>query len=395
MDSDIYTALIKSESKYRELVENANSIILRWSQDGLITYFNEFAQKFFGFTEEEIIGKHVMDTIVPKSESTGRDLRPLMEDICANPKSHESNINENITKNGDRVWVAWTNKVLTDDDGNIIGALSIGADITKQYQLEEELRHAHKMEAIGQLAGGVAHDFNNMLQGILGYAQMLKSKADDERQERLSQNIIDITKNAADLVKQLLTFSRQDKLTISKVDVHGIINDVTSMLSHTVDKKISIEKELNANLSNVMGDASLLKNAFLNLALNAKDAMPNGGVLKFTSKVKTINKKNRINSNLKLNEGDFLHIKVSDNGLGMDNVTRSKIFDPFFTTKEVGQGTGLGLSTVYGTIINHDGAIICKSSPNNGCCFDIYLPLSSQNENNSNIVKNILAKDTI
>lgn len=375
-EEDVYKALRESEARYRELVENANSIILRWSKDGIITYFNEYAQKFFGYSKEEIIGKHVMDTIVPDNESSGRNLRPLMEDICKNPEKYESNINENVTKSGKRVWVAWTNKVLSDEDGNIIGALSIGSDITKQHQLEEELRHAHKMEAVGQLAGGIAHDFNNMLQGILGCAQLIRRNTENEKQTRHANNIIKTSHQAADLIKQLLTFSRQDKLQKSKFDVHNIIEEVISILSHTIDRKISINKKLYAPISSVVGDAPLIKNALLNIAINAKDAMQNGGILTFNSMITFVTTTEKINSKLELNKGSYLYLTIEDTGIGMSEDIRKKIFEPFFTTKETGQGTGLGLSTVYGTITNHNGAVNCISKPNEGSKFEIYLPLN-------------------
>lgn len=376
MKNDVYEALRKSEARYRELLENANSIILRWSRDGLITYFNEYAQKFFGYTEEEIIGKHVMDTIVPENESTGRDLSPLMDDICNNPEKYESNINENITKSGKRVWVAWTNKILNDDAGNILGTLSIGTDITKQHELEEELRHAHKMEAVGQLAGGIAHDFNNMLQGILGSAQLIVRNTENKTQTRHANNIISASQQASGLIKQLLTFSRQKKLQVSIVNVHHIIDEVISILSHTIDKKISIKKSLNAPISSIVGDASSIENALLNLALNAKDAMRNGGQMTFTSMITFNTEAEQINPKLKLNKGYYLYLTIEDNGIGINEDIREKIFDPFFTTKEVGQGTGLGLSTVYGTIVNHKGAINCLANQDKGCKFEIYLPLN-------------------
>lgn len=370
----IYQALRKSEERYRELVEHANSIILRWDKNGTITFFNEYAQHFFGYTEDEIIGQHVVGTIVPASESTGRDLRPLMEHICHFPEEHRYNVNENITKRGERVWVAWTNKVLTDEQGEMIGVLSIGTDITKQRMLEEELRQAHKMQAIGELAGGIAHDFNNMIHGIIGYGEVIQQLTCDARISEYITHILTTAHHAAELTKQLLTFARKGKYQLSDCNTHEIIRDVCTMLERTIDRRIRIDQQLSADRPHVLGDSTQLKSALLNLGINAKDAMPNGGALCFTTSNISIEKPAQI-SDFDIEPGQYLLINISDSGTGMSAEVRRRIFEPFFTTKESGRGAGLGLAAVYGTTHLHKGAIQCQSSEGEGSSFDLYLPI--------------------
>ncbi|WP_295801384.1 PAS domain S-box protein [uncultured Microbulbifer sp.] len=369
----VYEALRKSEERYRELVEHANSIILRWDRSGIITFFNEYAQNFFGFSEQEIIGQHVVGTIVPENESTGRDLRPLMDHICTHPEEHRYNINENITKNGRRVWIAWTNKLLTDEQGEPIGVLSIGSDITKQRLLEEELRQAQKMQAIGELAGGIAHDFNNMIHGIAGFAEVIHQTTVDSKIAEYASQILTTAHHAAELTKQLLTFARKGAYRLSDCNTHDIVLDVCTMLERTIDRKIQVRQFLDAARPHVKGDSAQLKSALLNLAINAKDAMPSGGTLTFSTRNVEVTEPVSI-SDFQIAPGHYLLINVTDSGTGMTEEVRQRIFEPFFTTKASGRGAGLGLAAVYGTTHLHKGAIQCRSSAGEGSSFDLYLP---------------------
>ncbi len=370
----VYDALRKSEERYRELVEHANSIILRWDKNGIITFFNEYAQRFFGFNEQEIIGQHVIGTIVPETESTGRDLAPLMEHICNHPEEHRYNINENITRSGARAWIAWTNKILTDDDGNTIGVLSIGSDITKQRQLEEELRQAQKMQAIGELAGGIAHDFNNMIHGIAGFAEIIHQTTCDTRISEYASQILTTARHATELTRQLLTFARKGAYQLNDCNTHDIIRDVCAMLKRTIDRKILIRQALDADHPHIKGDSAQLKSALLNLGINAKDAMPSGGTLIIRTSDVVVEAPLSI-SDFQLDPGKYLKINVSDNGAGMPETVRQRIFEPFFTTKASGRGAGLGLAAVYGTTHLHKGAIQCRSDIGIGSSFDLYLPI--------------------
>ncbi len=259
------------------------------------------------------------------------------------------------------------------------GVVAMVHDNTEQHRLEETLRQSQKMEAVGQLAGGIAHDFNNQLTSIQGYAQLLRRDATAtgrEKPTKWADNLLLGVQRASDVTHKLLAFARKGKIKSVSVDMHDIINEVITMLHHSIDKKIIIIKELKAGSARITGDPSLLQNALLNLALNARDAMPNGGTLRFSTEVRT-----DCSHHSKAPEANkiipCLAIRVGDTGCGIPPELSIKVFDPFFTTKEPGKGTGMGLAAVYGTIKDHHGIITVDSTVGTGTVFTICLPLSS------------------
>ncbi|HEY3320651.1 MAG TPA: PAS domain S-box protein [Planctomycetota bacterium] len=373
-----------SEEKYRELVENANCIILRWACDGHITFINEFGSTFFGYTEAELIGRHVVGAIVPQTESTGRDLRPLMDEICADPKKFERNVNENMRRNGERVWIAWTNKTVFDESGQVKEIFSIGSDITDRKRAEEilkeseaRLRQSEKMTAIGQLAGGIAHDFNNQLTGIMGYADMLAARMEDGDLRQFAQNIVVATRRAADLTQKLLAFGRKGKYLSVPVGVHQLLGEAVAILERSIDKRIRIRPILKAEPAVVLGDPSQLENAILNLALNGRDAMPEGGELTFETEVMTLNEEQCRDNPYEIAPGQYLRVAITDTGCGMSDEVKKHLFEPFFTTKKPGQGTGMGLASVYGAVRNHRGTISVYSEVGHGTTVRLCLPLGT------------------
>ncbi len=242
---------------------------------------------------------------------------------------------------------------------------------------EEKLRQSEKMQAIGQLAGGVAHDFNNQLMGITGYADLLQeSVKSDPKLLRYVENILLASRRAADLTAQLLAFARKGKYLSVAVDIHKTIQEVIVLLSHSIDKQINIRRHLRASPCITTGDPTQLQSAILNLALNARDAMPNGGEMIFTTDIVTFNEpRSWDNPPFDLTPGRYLSIGVSDTGEGMSLEVRRHIFEPFFTTKEQGKGTGMGLAAVFGTIKNHKGVVTVDSAPKKVTAFRILLPL--------------------
>jgi PAS domain S-box-containing protein len=299
-------------------------------------------------------------------------------------------IEEKETWPDGRVSWALTSKFpLKDRLGSVIGIWGISRDVTAQKHAEEELkvseeklRHSQKMEAFGQLAGGIAHDFNNMLGVIMGSAQLAQGQLDDTQplMKRYVNMVIDSSKRAADLTQQLLSFARKGNYKVVAIDMHEVIRSVMSLLGHTIDRRVRIVESLGAAMSTVMGDYVQLQNSLLNLALNARDAMPEGGTLTFATEVAGPAEKNAETPSEEITYGSFLRIQVSDTGFGMDEKTRLRAFEPFFTTKEPGKGTGLGLTSVYGTIKNHNGLIELESQPKKGTVFTIYLPLVVKTE---------------
>lgn len=245
---------------------------------------------------------------------------------------------------------------------------------------EKQLAHSEKNHAIGQLAGGVAHDIKNALSPVISYSEMIRRKLDDPKLAKYMDHISKCGVRIDKLSRQLLTYARKGKYQESDINIHEIIIELISLLSQTFNKNIAISKDLNASNSVVFGDPTLIQNMFMNLAVNARDAMPDGGTLAFTTQQtvlpekfaeKTLDKPGRL----------YLQITVSDTGLGMPEDVRKKAFEPYFTTKPIGKGTGLGLASVGGCVDMHNGVIDIQSKEGSGTCFDIFLPLKRKNIN--------------
>jgi PAS domain S-box-containing protein len=376
--------LLKSETKYRELVQNANSIILRRNPEGNVTFFNEFAQSFFGYTEDEIIGRNIVGAIVPETESTGRDLAFIIRDIGEHPEKYTTNENENILKNGERVWVAWTNKAIRDENGNIVEILGIGNDITARKRAEEEkdklqvqLLQGQKIQAIGQLAGGIAHDFNNILTAIISYGNLLLMKiGKNDPLRTYVDKMLRSSEKAANLVSRLLAYSRKQIIYPKPVDVNRIVNGLETLLIRLIGEDIELETSLADKDLIVTADATQMEQVLMNLVTNGRDSMPHGGTLTIGTELAEID-----DEFIKVHgygeAGRYARIAVSDTGAGIDEQTKERLFEPFFTTKEVGKGTGLGLAMAYGIIKQHNGFIKVHSESGMGTTAEIYLPLIS------------------
>jgi PAS domain S-box-containing protein len=252
------------------------------------------------------------------------------------------------------------------------------ADV-KAALLKEQLHQSQKMEAIGQLAGRVAHDFNNALGGIIGATELLRSESlrPEEKNEYI-ELILTASGRAADLTRKLLTFSHKANKANRAIDCNQIIRDTVSLLRHTIDKNIVVSTSNRATKLTVIGDDSLLQNAIMNMGINASHAMPDGGELTFTLENLELNREYCEVSPFDIKPGEYLAISISDTGVGMSADVVSRIFEPFFTTKEAGKGTGLGLAAAYGTVQEHGGAITVYSEPGAGTVFNIYLPVSAE-----------------
>lgn len=249
-------------------------------------------------------------------------------------------------------------------------------DQTSQERIQEELRHNQRLESIGQLAGGVAHDFNNMLGGIMGAAELLVERQEHDKEgASLAQLIVDTATRAGELTWQLLAFSRKAVTVREPQNIQQIIERTCQMLERSIDRRISIEQALEADNHTVLGDPAQLQAALLNLAVNARDAMPGGGLLRFETAIELTAPDSSIPGR-SLPSRNYLRIRVIDTGSGVPEAVRSRIFEPFFTTKPIGQGTGMGLAAVYGTIAEHGGSVSLTRSSDEGSCFEIHLPLS-------------------
>jgi two-component system cell cycle sensor histidine kinase/response regulator CckA len=372
--------LERSQQKYRDLVENAGSIILRWDTSGVITFINDYGQRFLGYSEEDLLGKSVIGTIVPDRDSSGRDLVAMIEGITSNPDEYTYNENENVTKDGRSIWVSWSNKPVYNEVGQLVGILSIGTDITERKKLEQQLFQAQKMEAVGQLAGGIAHDFNNMLMVINGYCELLLDDLDETNELRRDIEQIKVTASrAAALTRQLLAFGRRQVVQPKVVDLNKLLYNSQELIERLVGSAVNLKLQTRGNSLYIYADPVQIEQVILNLAANARDAMPEGGELIIESGRTRIENQDS-GERYMVPMGTYVLCSVRDTGTGMSAETLEHMFEPFFTTKVPGKGTGLGLSTVYGIVKQNDGFIFAESEPGSGSCFTMYFPLVGEEE---------------
>ncbi len=324
--------------------------------DGKCIYSNPISTKHTGLTFNETLGDGWVAGLHPDDRETVFQNWEKM--IQSNGRwGFEYRC---LSKEGKTTWVYGTANKIEDKNGKTTGYVGVNVDITERKKAEEEkqklkqeLHQSEKMQAIGQLAGGIAHDFNNQLASILGYVEMIRENVENDAiLTRWADNSILGIKRAADLTTQLLAFSHKGKYITTPVDLHRIIFEVVNMLSHTIDKRITIQQELRANPATTLGDPSQIQSAILNLALNARDAMPSGGKLIFSTDIIELNKEYCNNNPFDITPGSYIEIHIIDTGTGMSKETKKHIFEPFFTTKAPGKGTGMGLAAVYGTIKN-------------------------------------------
>ena len=381
--------LAASEQRLTELLESVHLMAVMLDRAGMVLFCNDYLLHLTGWQAEEIIDKNWFDLMIPPEER--EKLRDTFESACAgsqSPNHYESTV---LGRDGRRRLVAWDSTVLRDSDGLITGWASVGRDITEYIAIEARLRQVEKLEAMGRLTGGVAHDFNNLLTLIIGYSGMLLAHRDTMDPAYLALSEIRKTaEKGATLTHQLLAFSRRQRLNPELLNLNSIIADDQAMLRRIIREDIELKMVLEPALRLVRADAGQIHQVLLNLALNARDAMPRGGRLTIAS------------SNLKLHEADaslypgialgqYVLLTISDTGVGMNEEVRSHLFEPFFTTKEQGKGTGLGLSTVYGIIHQSDGRILVETERDLGTTFRIFLPAVSTPAESVAARKNTLA----
>jgi nitrogen-specific signal transduction histidine kinase/ActR/RegA family two-component response regulator len=268
---------------------------------------------------------------------------------------------------------------ILDEQGLVEKLVIVNRDITNRKQLEEQFRQVQKMEAVGRLSGGVAHDFNNLLGVIIGYGEIVQEGLDINHPLRGSADeILKAGHRAASLTRQLLAFSRQQVLDPKVLDLNDVVKDMVKMLKRLIGEDVELITDLDAGLARVKADESQVEQVILNLAINARDAMPQGGKLTLATSTFHMDEMFVRRYPYPVNLGDYILLRVSDTGTGMDPRTKARIFEPFFTTKEKGKGTGLGLSMVYGIVKQSNGYIDVSSELGVGTAFDIYLPKVDQ-----------------
>jgi PAS domain S-box-containing protein len=338
-----------------------------------VTLINRKGCEVLARTEEQMLQKNWFDHFVP---ATAREpAREFFIQLCTGAGQNAFFESPVVTPGGEERMIDWHLIALTDADGAFTGVLCSGTDITERRSLEQQLFHAQKMEAIGLLAGGVAHDFNNILTAIIGYATLLQMKiTKDEPLRHPVDQIITSAERAAKLTKSLLAYSRKRIFDPKPIRINDLLRDVEKLLPKLLREDIEIRTVLSDDQMTVNADAASIEQVLMNLVTNARDSMPDGGQLIIETRRVELGSESIAAHGYGI-EGAYALISVSDTGMGMMPETKAKIFDPFYTTKEVGKGTGLGLSMVYGTIKNHHGYVNVYSEIGKGTTFRIYLPL--------------------
>lgn len=374
-------SLMESEEKYRLLIENSDLLVAKLTPDGIISFVNQKAEKFIGFSQSECIGKRFTDFIHPDDslQTNGK----IPERLSQKPSyTFESRV---ISKSGKVFHFLWSVIAIKDASGNNIGYNVIGRDISSYKEIQNQLQHASKMKSIGTLAGGIAHDFNNLLAGILGYTEVSLLDLPEEHPTR--QHLIEIKKismRARELIRHILTFSRQTPFDPYPVRIHEIIEEVIPLLRATIPSTIEIRTEID-NCGTILADQSRIHQILMNLSTNSFHAMEEGGgILTISLHECMLTKEN----SLDIPEGPYVELSIKDTGKGIPPEHHNHIFDPFFTTKKVNKGTGLGLSVIHGIVTELNSFIRFSSDVGKGSSFTIYFPPSSdKNEPHAEIVK--------
>jgi len=367
----------ESMQKLQRAVEQTDEVVMMTEVDGTLTYVNPAFEKVYGYSKHEALGQ--TPRILKSGSLTQEDYEDFWKVILSG-KSIRGEIT-NRTKDGRIIVVEESVNPVYSSDGTLGGFISVQEDITDKKRVEEERRalemqlmQAQKIESIGTLAGGIAHDFNNVLGIILGYASLLERTADDpEKLTRSTQAIGKAVQRGAGLVRQILTFARKTEVSIEQLNLNDSVRELARMLEETFPKTIEISLELQLNDPFIDGDRTQIHQTLLNLSVNARDAMPEGGTLSF--RTKKTHGANLSRHYPEAMDGEYIQLSVSDTGTGMDETTRRRIFEPFFTTKELGKGTGLGLAVVYGIMKSHQGFIDVESEPGRGTTFHLFFPI--------------------
>ena len=373
-------ALIKSQNKYIDLYENANDMIFTLDLLGNFTSINRAAYASFGYRVEELLGKGLQDVLTP--ESFEYAMTTLQRAVAE--KSDLMGIQpwefEGLKKDGTKVLLEVRARLILED-GNVMGVQAIARDITERKQSEEEkaflqeqLRQSQKMEAIGRLAGGIAHDFNNLLTIIGGYSALsfLELKEEDPLKGNI-RAVQKATERAANLTRQLLAFSRRQPMEMKVLDLNATLRDMDKMLRRVIGEDIKLVTHLAEDLGRTKTDPGQIEQVIMNLVVNARDAMPEGGRLTIETANVELDEA-YVRGHVGVKPGRYLMLSVSDTGAGMTQEVKERVFEPFFTTKGAGKGTGLGLSTVYGIVKQSGGNIWVYGEPEKGAAFKIYLP---------------------
>jgi PAS domain S-box-containing protein len=364
----------QSQQKLRIHFEHTPLAVVEWDLQFRVADWNPSAERIFGYSRQEAIGQHGSFLVpAPFHQHVDKTWIELLRQSGGTRST-----NDNVTKDGRTISCEWYNTPLVDEAGRVLGVASLVQDVTERVALEERLRQSQKMEAVGRLAGGVAHDFNNLLTVILGYSQILAEGVPaGSRLAESTAQIKSAAHKASGITSQLLAFSRKQVLSPRVVNLNDIMMNLDSLLRRLIGEDIEVLTVPASNLGSVKADPGQIEQVMMNLALNARDAMPHGGKLTLETSNAQLDA-NYARNHRPVEPGPYVMLAVSDTGHGMTPETQARIFEPFYTTKEVGKGTGLGLSMVYGIVKQSGGHIWVYSEPDRGTTLKIYLPRVDQ-----------------
>jgi len=379
-NANLYRKLEESERQYRELVENAHEGIWVVDENGVITFANQRLASILG--HDEVLGININE-LVP-AEKKRILLKLLVQNMRGLVAQEEIDM---LRKEGEPVSAILSSVPIMDGD-RYKGSFAMVTDISDKKRMETKLLHQQKMESIGTMAGGIAHDFNNILTGVLGYASLLKHRLQDQPETQRFVDIIETSSlRAADLVRQLLAFSRGTQPEdLQVVYPNRVIRETARLLESSLGKNVQLELDLNPHIPPIAANATQVQQAILNLCLNARDAMPDGGKISIaTAEVDLAGDMLSVYQDLAAEPGQYIRIRVADDGIGIPQENLDKIFDPFFTTKEVGKGSGLGLAMVYGIVQNSRGYLLVESQEGKGTAFDLLFRMASDKESQQSL----------
>ncbi len=367
-------ALKRSEERLRHIIENTSDCFWEVDENGVYTYVSPTMKSLLGYEPDELIGKQPVD-LMPEDE--GKRILAYFNEISRDRKPFSLLENANLHKDGHRVVLESSGVPVFDSNGAFRGYRGVDRDITERKRLESQLRQSHKMESLGSLAGGIAHDFNNLIGIISGYCEITMESLEPDHPVRSYLEQIDAAgQRASNLVQQILTFARKTQVSPESINLNDAVPDIVNMLRETFPKTIEISHDLEPDLPNILADASQINQVLMNLCVNARDAMPDGGKLVIGTRVAG---PEEISDTTEAPVPEhFVCISVNDTGTGMTDEVRQSIFDPFFTTKNTALRSGLGLSVVHGIVQGHRGHIEVKSEPGRGTTFQVYFAPDQQ-----------------
>jgi PAS domain S-box-containing protein len=364
-------ALRESEARYRDLFDNASDLVCATDPDGAFVYVNRAWHHTIGLSGAELRRGGFLDVVHP-------DSRERYGEVVARALAGETltHVELVLVTSGDTPITVEGNLSCTFQDGRPVMLRGIYRDVTERKRVEDQLRRAERMQAAGRLAGGMAHEVNNMMTGVIGFSEfLLRSFSEDDVRRAEVQEIIRAGTRASDVTRQLLAFTRQQLLHPESLDVNGVVNGVEKLLRRSLGEDHVLGLKLSPDAGEIRADRGQLEQVLINLTLNARDAMrQHGRVTVATGRATLDEVYAQSHGGVGIPPGKYVFLAVTDTGSGMEPEVQARIFEPFFTTKPVGQGTGLGLSTVYGIVKQSDGFVWCYSEPGQGTTFKIYLP---------------------